>query len=80
MNGLRKKMRKPPFLAKKANFGQFLAKMSKTGFFLKSAWNIFVAITSPKCKVSEKSNERIWRKGVANGQTDGQTNERTDKG
>ena len=35
------------FWAKMANFGQCLAKMGKTGIFQKSAWNIFVALTSP---------------------------------
>ena len=35
------------FWAKIANFGQFLAKMGKTGFFQKSAWNIFLTLTSP---------------------------------
>ena len=30
-----------------------------------------------KCQISEKSNERISRKAVANGQTDGRTNGRT---
>ena len=39
--------------------------MGKTGFFPKSAWNSFVAITSPNYKVSEKSNEEIQRKRVA---------------
>ena len=30
-----------------ANFGQFLAKMGKTGFFQKSFWNMFFAVKSP---------------------------------
>ena len=49
MNGLRKKCEKPSFWAfwaKKANFGQFLAKMGEMGL-KKRAWNIFVALTSP---------------------------------
>ena len=57
MNRLRKNaknLRFWAFLAKKANFGQFLAKIGKTGIFQKSAWNIFLALTSPNCKVSEK--------------------------
>ena len=29
-----------------------------------SAWNIFLLLTSPNCKVSEKSNERFPRKRV----------------
>ena len=38
MNGVqKKKSEKPPFLAKKENFEQFLAKMGKTGIFLKQA-------------------------------------------
>ena len=61
-----------------AHFGQFLAKMGETGFFFKKGLGTFFpplqALTN--CKVSEKSNERISRKGVANGQTDGRTNER----
>ena len=32
--------------SKMANFGQFLAKMGKTGFFQKSVWNIFFAVQS----------------------------------
>ena len=49
------------FWAKMANFGQFLVKMGKTGFFFKKALETFFsrlqAITN--CKVSEKSNERF---------------------
>ena len=41
--------------------------------YQKSAWNIFLALTSPNCKVSEKSNERFPRKSVADVRTDGQT-------
>ena len=46
-----------------ANFGQFLTKMGKTGFFQKSVWNIFSLLKALiNCKVSEKSNEGIPRK------------------
>ena len=62
-----------------AYFGQFLAKMGETGFFFKKALGTFFpplqALTN--CKVSEKSNERISRKAVADRQTDGRTNEQT---
>ena len=66
-----------------AHFGQFFAKMGETGFFFKKALGTFFpplqALTN--CKVSEKSNERISRKAVANERmdrrTDGRTNERT---
>ena len=47
MKGFREKAKHLPFWAKMANSGQFLAKMGKTGFFQKSAWNIFSAFTSP---------------------------------
>ena len=47
-----------------SNFGQFLAKMGKTGIFFKKAIGTFFpplqALTN--CKVSEKSNEGIPRK------------------
>ena len=67
MNVLKKKYEKPPFLgilAKKANFGQFLAKMGKTGIFLKKAFGTFFSLLKAliNCKVSEKSNEGIPRK------------------
>ena len=66
------------FWSKMTNFGQFLAKMGETGFFFKKALGTFFpplqALTN--CKVSEKSNERISRKAVA----DGRTNERMDEG
>ena len=61
MNGLQKK---PPFWAfwaKMATFGQFLAKIGKTGISFKKALGTFFsrlqALTN--CKVSEKSNERF---------------------
>ena len=61
MKGFREKCEKPPFWAKMANFGQFLAKMGKTGIFFKKALGTFLsrlqALTN--CKVSEKSNERF---------------------
>ena len=57
------------------NFGQFLAKMGEAGFFFKKALGTFFpplqALTN--CKVSEKSNERISRKAVANERTNGRT-------
>ena len=39
-----------------ANFGQFLAKMGKTGFFLKKAFGTFFSLLKAliNCKVSEK--------------------------
>ena len=47
-----------------ANFGQFLAKMGKTGFFFKKAFGTFFSLLKAliNCKVSEKSNEGIPRK------------------
>ena len=47
-----------------ANFGQFLAKMGKTGIFFKKAFGTFFSLLKAliKCKVSEKSNEGIPRK------------------
>ena len=47
-----------------ANFGQFLAKMGKTGIFFKKAFGPFFSLLKAliKCKVSEKSNEGIPRK------------------
>ena len=64
------------FWAKMANFGEFLAKMGKTGNFSKKALGTFFsrlqALTN--CKVSEKSNERFSSNSV----TDGRTHIRTD--
>ena len=58
-----------------ANFGQFLAKMGKTGSFFKKALGTFFphlqALTN--CKVSEKSNERFSSNSVTDGRTDGRT-------
>ena len=47
-----------------ANFGQFLAKMGKTGIFFKKAIGTFFSMLKAliNCKVSEKSNEGIPRK------------------
>ena len=47
-----------------ANFGKFLAKMVKTGFFFKKAFGTFFSLLKAliNCKVSEKSNEGIPRK------------------
>ena len=51
-----------PFWPNMANFGQFLPKWAKRGFFQKSAWNIFPPLQAlTNCKVSEKSNERVSR-------------------
>ena len=62
------KMQKPPFLV-------FLAKMVKTGIFIKKALRKFFshlqALTN--CKVSEKSNERFSSNSV----TDARTHVRT---
>ena len=68
------------YLCQKGHFGQFLAKMGKTGIFFKKALGTFFSRFQvlTNCNVSEKSNERISRKAVANGQPDGQTDERTD--
>ena len=48
--GIPRKCEKPPFWAfwaKMTNFGQFLAKMGKTGFFSKKRLEHFFAFTSP---------------------------------
>ena len=73
------------FSAKKANFGQFLAKMAKMVKIFKKALGTFFtqlqALTN--CKVSEKSHERFPRKRVTDerthGRTDGRTYGRTDE-
>ena len=74
MNGFQEKCKKTPFWtfwAKMANFGQFLAKMGKTGILFKKALGTFFshlqALTNGK--VSEKSNERFSRICVTNGRT-----------
>ena len=55
-----------------AKFGQFLAKMGKTGIFFKKAFGKYFSLLKAliNCKVSEKSNERFPRKSVAYGSTD----------
>ena len=76
MSGLQKKNGKNlhflAFWAKMANFGQFLAKMGKTGiFFKKRAWNIFSLLKALiNCKVSEKSNEQFSSNHVTHGRTE----------
>ena len=69
-------MRKTSFWAfwsKMANFGQFLAKMGKTGTFFKKALGTFFsrlqALTN--CKVSEKSNEWFSSNRVTDARTHG---------
>ena len=66
MKGFREKCEKPQFWAfwaKMPHFGQFLAKMGKTVFFLKSVQKIFSRLQALiNCKVLEKSNEGILRK------------------
>ena len=56
-----------------ANFGQFLAKMVKTGMFYKKALGTFLtrlqALTN--CKVSEKSNEQFSSNPVTDARTNG---------
>ena len=51
-----------------ANFGQFLGKMGKTGFFFKKEFGTFFSLlkTLINCKVSEKSNEGIQKKKCQN--------------
>ena len=78
MKGLRKNAKNLHFWAfwvKMANFGQFLAKMGKTGIFFKKALETFFshlqALTN--CKVSEKSNERFSSNRVTYGRTDAHT-------
>ena len=60
------------FGPKKANFGQFLAKMGKMEFFSKKAHRTFFSHLQAETyyKISEKSNERISRNRVTDGQTD----------
>ena len=65
MNGLQKnakkkvKSEKPPFLGTLGQNGQFWTVFGQNGqkreFFQKSAWNIFLTLTSPNCKVLEKN-------------------------
>ena len=78
MNGLWKNAEKPPFLGILGQNGQFWTVFGQNGqngnLFQKSAWNIFLALTSPtNCKVSEKSNEQISSNSVTYGETDVRT-------
>ena len=75
MNGIVKKcekMEKPPFLAKMANFGQFLAKMGKKGIFSKKRLEYFIHAYKPYLTAK-------FQKKVMNGfrETALRTNERT---
>ena len=84
MRGSRKKCEKPPFLsfwAKKAHFGQFLAKMAKMVKMIKKALGTFFLtfLSLTNCKVSEKSNERFSRNRVTDVRTYGRTDERTNE-
>ena len=67
MRGFRKRN------AKKPNFGQFLAKMAKSGNFLIKALGTFFSLLQAliNCKVSEKINERFSSNRVTYGCTDG---------
>ena len=86
MNGLQKKNAKNlhfwAFWAKMANFGKFLAKMDKMGFFFKKALGKFFshlqALTN--CKVSGKSNERFSSNSVTHVRTDARTDGRESLG
>ena len=64
--------------------GQFWTVFGQNGqngnFFQKSAWNIFLALTSPNFKVSEKSNERFSRNRVTHARTHARTNGRDSLG
>ena len=62
------------------NFGQFLAKMGKTGIFFKKAIETFFSLLKAliKCKVSEKSNERFSSNSVTYVRTYVRTHGRTD--
>ena len=68
------------FWAKKAKFGQFLARMAKTVKIIKKALGTFFLIfwTLTLYKISEKSGERFPRKSVPHARTDGRTDARTD--
>ena len=61
--------------AKKAHFGQFLAKMAKTVKIIKKALGTFFLTfwTLTSYKISEKSNERFPRKSFADRRTYGHT-------
>ena len=82
MNGLRKNGKNLhfwAFWAKMANFGQFLAKMGKTGIFKKALGTFFSRLQAlTNCKISEKSNERFSSNRVTYVRTDVRTYGRTD--
>ena len=62
------------YLGQKGPFWTVFGQNGQNGEnFQKSAWNIFLAPTSPNCKVSEKSNELFPIKSVANVGTNGWT-------
>ena len=67
------------FWAKKAHFGQFLAKMAKTVKIIKKALGTFFLTfwTLTSYKISEKSDSRFLRKSVTHGRTHARTDVRT---
>ena len=67
------------FWAKMANFGQFSAKIGKTGIFFKKAFGTFFSLLKAliNCKVSEKSKERFSSNSVTDVRTDARTHRRT---
>ena len=52
------------FRPKMPTLENFWPKWPTSENYQKSAWNIFLALTSPTCKVSEKSNKQFPRKSV----------------
>ena len=58
-----------------ANFGHFLAKMGKTGFFSEKAFGTFFSLLKAliNCKVSEKSNEQFSSNSVTHARTHART-------
>ena len=77
MRGSGKKLQKSSIFGHLGRKGRFWIVFGQNGQngenYQKSAWNNFLALTSPNCKVSEKSNERFPRKSIAYGRTNGQT-------
>ena len=65
------------FGPKRPIFDTFLQRWTKQDFFAKALGKFLPPLQATKCKVSEKSNEGIPRKRVANGQT---MDKRTDEG
>ena len=61
------------FGPKRPILDSFWPKWVKREFFQKRAWKIFVALTSPNWKVSEKSNEQFSSNSVTYGRTDART-------